>query len=198
MISLQSRDSQESSPAPQFKSINSLSLALLYDSILTSVRDYWKNHNFDYTDLCWQSDISARFGGTRNSNAVRWGNTLPFSLCLFFHKSPSSHTPQMPGPSQCPRPPLSPALWKITQFQMEPLDFQCSYGSIPREYFVAASVPKAPALLEIPECILPSHLSLFPTETKVLLFCCSPWGHKESDVAEHACMHSVMVNSISG
>ena len=21
--------------------------------------DYWKNHSFDYTDLCWQSDISA-------------------------------------------------------------------------------------------------------------------------------------------
>jgi len=25
---------------------------------LTSVRNYWKNHTFDYTDLCWQSDIS--------------------------------------------------------------------------------------------------------------------------------------------
>ena len=25
---------------------------------LTSIHDYWKNHNFDYTDLCWQSDIS--------------------------------------------------------------------------------------------------------------------------------------------
>ena len=22
-------------------------------------QDYWKNHSFDYTDLCWQSDISA-------------------------------------------------------------------------------------------------------------------------------------------
>ena len=21
--------------------------------------DYWKNHNFNYTDLCWQSDVSA-------------------------------------------------------------------------------------------------------------------------------------------
>ena len=26
---------------------------------LTSVRDYWKNHSFDYMDLCWQSDCSA-------------------------------------------------------------------------------------------------------------------------------------------
>ena len=23
---------------------------------LTSVHDHWKNHRFDYTDLCWQSD----------------------------------------------------------------------------------------------------------------------------------------------
>ena len=23
-----------------------------------SVHDYWKNHSFDYTDLCWQSDVS--------------------------------------------------------------------------------------------------------------------------------------------
>ena len=26
---------------------------------LTSIHDYWKNHNFDYVDLCWQSDVSA-------------------------------------------------------------------------------------------------------------------------------------------
>ena len=25
---------------------------------LTSIHDYWKNHSFDYTDLCWQSDVS--------------------------------------------------------------------------------------------------------------------------------------------
>ena len=41
------RDSQESSPAPQFKSINSLVLSLLYGPTLTSVHDYWKNHSFD-------------------------------------------------------------------------------------------------------------------------------------------------------
>ena len=38
------RDSQESSPAPQFKSINSSSLSFLYGPTLTSIRDYWKNH----------------------------------------------------------------------------------------------------------------------------------------------------------
>ena len=30
-----------------------------YGPTLTSIHDYWKNHSFDYTDLCWQSDISA-------------------------------------------------------------------------------------------------------------------------------------------
>ena len=52
------RDSQESSPAPQFESINSLALSLLWGWTLTSALDYWKNHNFDYTDLCRQSDVS--------------------------------------------------------------------------------------------------------------------------------------------
>ena len=53
-----SRDSQESSPTPQFKSINSLVLSFLYSSALTSIHDYWKNHSFDKTDLFWQSNIS--------------------------------------------------------------------------------------------------------------------------------------------
>ena len=26
---------------------------------LTSIHDYWKNHSFDYVDLCWQSNVSA-------------------------------------------------------------------------------------------------------------------------------------------
>ena len=25
---------------------------------LTSIHDYWKNHSFDWTDLCWQSNVS--------------------------------------------------------------------------------------------------------------------------------------------
>ena len=56
---LQSKDSQESSPTPQFKSINSSVLSLLYSPTLTSIHDYWKNHSSDYTDLCRQSDVSA-------------------------------------------------------------------------------------------------------------------------------------------
>ena len=54
-----SRDSQETSPVPQFKSINSLALSFLYGPTLTSIHDYWKIHSFDYMDLCWQSNISA-------------------------------------------------------------------------------------------------------------------------------------------
>ena len=46
-ISLQSRDSQESSPTPQFKSINSSALSLLHSPTLTSIHDYWKNHSLD-------------------------------------------------------------------------------------------------------------------------------------------------------
>ena len=40
----------ESSPAPQFESINSSALVLLYGPSLTSVHDSWKNQSFDYTD----------------------------------------------------------------------------------------------------------------------------------------------------
>ena len=39
-ISLQSKDSQESSPTPQFKRINSLALSFLYSPTLTSIRDH--------------------------------------------------------------------------------------------------------------------------------------------------------------
>ena len=53
------RDSQESSPTPQFKSINFSALSFLYSPTLTSIRDHWKNHSLDQTDLCWQSNISA-------------------------------------------------------------------------------------------------------------------------------------------
>ena len=53
------RDSQESSPTPQFKSINSLALSFLYSPTLTSIHDHWKNHSLEQMDLCWQSNVSA-------------------------------------------------------------------------------------------------------------------------------------------
>ena len=45
------RDSQESSPTPQFKSIKSLSLNFLYRPTLTPIHDYWKSHSFDQVDF---------------------------------------------------------------------------------------------------------------------------------------------------
>ena len=41
------RHSQESSPTPQFKSINSSVLIFLYSPTLTSIHDYWKTHSLD-------------------------------------------------------------------------------------------------------------------------------------------------------
>ena len=49
------RDSQESSPIPQFKSIDSSVLSFLYNPTLTSTKDYWKKHSLDKMGLCWQA-----------------------------------------------------------------------------------------------------------------------------------------------
>ena len=59
LIFLLSKALSRGSPVPQLNSINPLALGLLYGPTFTSVHDYWKNHSFDYIDLCWQSDISA-------------------------------------------------------------------------------------------------------------------------------------------
>ena len=57
LISLSPRDSQESSPMPRFKSINSSVLSFLYSPTLISIHDYWKNHSFDWMDFCRQSNV---------------------------------------------------------------------------------------------------------------------------------------------
>ena len=41
------RESQKSSPIPQFKNINSLMFSFLYGPSLTSIHDCWKNHSFN-------------------------------------------------------------------------------------------------------------------------------------------------------
>ena len=53
------RDSQDSSPTPQFKSITFLVLSFLHSPTLTSIHDHWKNHSLDQMHLCWQSNVSA-------------------------------------------------------------------------------------------------------------------------------------------
>ena len=54
-----SRDSQESSPPPQFKRINFSALSFLYGPIRTSIHDYWENHSSEYT----KHDVSALTNG---------------------------------------------------------------------------------------------------------------------------------------
>ena len=58
LISLLSKDSQEPSLTPQFEDICSLAFCLFYGPALTTVHDHWEGHHLDFTDLCWQSDIS--------------------------------------------------------------------------------------------------------------------------------------------
>ena len=41
------RESEESSPTPQLKSINSSVLSFLHSPTLTSIHDHWKNHSLD-------------------------------------------------------------------------------------------------------------------------------------------------------
>ena len=61
LISL--RDSPEFNLAPQFESISSSALRLLYGLALTVIHDYWKNHSFDYTDLCTECYLSQKLWG---------------------------------------------------------------------------------------------------------------------------------------
>ena len=57
-ISLSPRDSQESSPTPQLKSINSSALRFLHSPTFTSIHDYWKKSYLWLNAPCWQSNVS--------------------------------------------------------------------------------------------------------------------------------------------
>ena len=46
LLEFQGRNLQESSPTPQFKSINSSAFSSLYGPTLTFIHDYWKNRSF--------------------------------------------------------------------------------------------------------------------------------------------------------
>ena len=43
----------------QFEKVSSSVLSHFYGPVLTSIHDYWKNHGFDYMDLCRLSSVSA-------------------------------------------------------------------------------------------------------------------------------------------
>ena len=54
LISLQFKGLSRIFSKPQFKGINSSVSAFFYCPAITSIHDYWKNHNFDYMNLCRQ------------------------------------------------------------------------------------------------------------------------------------------------
>ena len=58
LISLLSKGLWRVFSSTTFESISSL-LSLFYGPTFTSIHDYWKNHSFDYSNLCWQSDVSS-------------------------------------------------------------------------------------------------------------------------------------------
>ena len=78
---------QEFSPAPQFESINSWALCLLYGPALTTVHDHWEDHSLDYMDPFWQSGVLLFNTLSRFSITL-----LPRSNCLLISwlQSPSA------------------------------------------------------------------------------------------------------------
>ena len=59
LISLLSKVLSRAFSNTTVQNINSSVLSFLYSPTLTSIHDHWKNHSFDQTDLCWQSNVSA-------------------------------------------------------------------------------------------------------------------------------------------
>ena len=83
------RDSQESSPTPQIKNINSSVLSFLYGPTLTSIHDYQKNHSFDQTELCEQNNVFAfqyvvqvdhSFSSKEQVSFISWLQSLPAAI----------------------------------------------------------------------------------------------------------------------
>ena len=95
LIFCSSRDSQESSPALQLKSIISLVLSLLSGPTLISVYDSWKNHSFDYMDLCQPNDVSA----TKPHFNKRMVQASQPHWCEAAPRSSHTMTCHLPGPT---------------------------------------------------------------------------------------------------
>ena len=76
-----SRDSQESSPTPQFKSINSSVLSFLYILTLTFIHDYWKN--IALTRRMFVGKVISLLFNTLSRLVIREGNGTPLQYsCL--------------------------------------------------------------------------------------------------------------------
>ena len=55
------RDSQESSPTPQFKSINFSVLSFLYSPTLTSIHDHWKKSEKDNYNIPYMQNLKRNY-----------------------------------------------------------------------------------------------------------------------------------------
>ena len=72
------------------KSINSSVLSFLYGPTLTSIHDCWKNHSFDYMDLCWpyfmgqQTEVQINWVMLQSDTACQWWSRLGWLQNLYF------------------------------------------------------------------------------------------------------------------
>ena len=57
--SLQSKGLSRGFSKTTIKSISSSALSFLYSPTLTFTHGHWKNHSFQWMDLCWQGNVSA-------------------------------------------------------------------------------------------------------------------------------------------
>ena len=73
----------------QFENINSLVLSFLYGPTLTSIHNYWKNHSFNYMDLCQQSKIKLQ--RTCLDQNGTWFETPKALLSSFSLATPFAH-----------------------------------------------------------------------------------------------------------
>ena len=58
-ISLQSKGLSRVFSNTTVQKHHSSGLSFIHSPPLISIHDYWKNHSFDKTDLCWQNNVSA-------------------------------------------------------------------------------------------------------------------------------------------
>ena len=74
----------ESSPTPQFKSINSVALSLLYGPILTSIHDYWKNLTFISKGMSLFFNMLSRFVIAFLPRSIFWFHSWSHHLHWFW------------------------------------------------------------------------------------------------------------------
>ena len=100
------RDYQESSPTPQFKSINSSVLSFLYSPTLISIHGYWKNRSFIYLFIFSFIFISWRLITLQYCSGfchtLIW---ISHGFTCIPHPDPPSHLPLCPIPLGLPSAP---------------------------------------------------------------------------------------------